>query len=403
MKIKLLSLCIPLSLSLALSCCTAKETSSNKIPQQTSTTDLPSINNNSSTDKVATTATNPSPSAFQASISKLFPDPELAKIVAGILHKDVNDIVTKEELASYKGKLDCAPGDLSDLAGIGYLTGITSISCCKNYVKAIPPEIKNLVNLESLDFTKAYALENIPLEIGYLKNLKYMSFSLTEITSIPKEIGDLRNLDTLLIRADKIQSLPNEIGNLEKLQCLDLGSNILTSIPDSISNLTDLRMLDLSNNALKSLPANIGNLSKLQTLNLFNNKINSLPKSMENMIYLDSINVYDNIELSETYKNFMPKLKTFTSQIQLNSNCDIELPFDFESSNMRCQLRIDETALGKYNDYTEITPNFSNMRKLTLDKSLFTKKGKYEFRVIQKNSSTTPLYNIFVWNISVEV
>jgi Leucine-rich repeat (LRR) protein len=402
MKIKFLLLFILLSLSLILSCCSVKETPANKIPTSPTATDLPSTIDNSSTDKVTSTEISPNPLDFQASISKLFPDPELAKIVADMLHKSVNDVVTNEELAGYKGKLNCLPGELSDLTGIGYLTGITSISCSKNYVKVIPPEIKNLVNLESLDFTKAYSVESIPPEIGYLQNLKYMSFCLTQITSIPKEIGNLRNLNTLLLRANKLQSLPNEIGNLEKLQDLDFGSNILTSIPDSVSDLTDLTVLDLSNNALTALPDNLGKLCKLQNLNIFNNKLKSLPRSMENMIHLNSINVYDNFELSETYKNFMPKLKTFTSKIQLNSNCDIEIPVNFESSNMRCELKSEGKNLAPYGDYIEINPKFSDIRKLTLDKSLFTKKGQYEFRIIQKNSNTVSLYNIFVWSISVE-
>jgi Leucine-rich repeat (LRR) protein len=402
MKRKFLLLFIPLSFSLILSSCSAPESSANKIPMSTTATDLPSTIDNSSTDKVMIADISPKPLDLQESISKLFPDPELAKIVAAMLHKNANDFVTKEELASCKGELNCLSGELSDLTGIGYLTGITSISCSKNYVKIMPPEIKNLVNLEILDFTKAYSLESIPPEIGYLQNLKSLYCDLTQIISIPKEIGNLRNLNTLSLRANKIQSLPNEIGNLKKLKHLDLGSNTLTSIPDSVSDLTDLRVLDLSNNALTALPANLGKLSKLQIFNIFNNKLKSLPKTMENMIYLNSINVYDNFELSETYKSFMPKLNTFTSKIQVNSNCDIELPVNFESSNMKCEFKSEEKYLAPYGDYIEITPKLSDTRKLTLEKSLFNKKGQYEFRIIQKNSNTAPLYNIFVWSISVE-
>lgn len=395
MKRKLFLLGAPLALSFILCCCTTEKPSANNVSNQKNT-------NSSSSNSTITSGTKPSTESFQESISKIFPDPELAKVVANLFHKNINDVVTREELESYKGKLDCPPGELRDLSGIGYLTGITSLTCCKNNVKAIPTEIKNLVNLETLDFGKAYLVESIPAEIGYLQNLKYIRFCLTPITSVPKEIGNLKNLKILLLQANKIQSVPDEIGNLGKLQYLNLSSNTLTSIPKSICNLTDLRTLDLSNNTLQDLPDDLGNLTKLGNFNIFKNNIKALPQSMENMMYLNTINVSDNNELKENYKNFVPKLQSFTLKIQKNSDCNIELPVSFNSSNMKCEFKNGDKELDTYYDYKEISPRYSENKKLTLEKNLFPNEGSYEFRIVQKNTNAKPLYNVFVWQITVE-
>lgn len=345
--------------------------------------------------------TNPPTAKPSPSFTKFFPDPVLAQIVADTLHKDVTGTITKEELAAYTGELVCLPGDLSDLSGIGYLTGLTSLSCSKNNVKKIPPEIKNLVNLEILNFGKSYSVEVIPPEIGSLKKLKNMSFYLTSITTVPKEIGNLKNLTVLVLGANQIESVPKELGRLTKLQCLDLHANKLTSLPDGIYNLTDLRELDLSHNTLSSLPSNFGSLTKLTSLNLFNNKIKSLPKSMTNMLYLDSMNVYDNYELSENYRNFMPAVKSFKIDIQPDSNCIIELPINFNSSTMVCQFKNEDISFKTYYNYAQINPKTSGDRKLILNKKLFSKKGQFVFRLTEKRPGHSPLYNIYIWHINV--
>ena len=92
-------------------------------------------------------------------ISDVFPDHTLAQKIAETLGKDVSDIVSKEELAGIKGEFLVPLNDTADLTGIGYLTGITTLSCYKNNVRRIPAEIGNLVNLEYLNFSKAYVLK----------------------------------------------------------------------------------------------------------------------------------------------------------------------------------------------------------------------------------------------------
>ncbi|MGH4124726.1 MAG: leucine-rich repeat domain-containing protein [Clostridium sp.] len=350
---------------------------------------------------------------FPSKISKVFPDPVLAKIVAEKLKKNVDGIVTKKELAGIKGEFDCHPGDMAILTGIGYLTGITSLNCYKNNVTTIPAEIGKLTNLEALDFCKAFSVKNIPPEIGKLRKLKYIRFGLNQLESIPKEIGNLINLQFLMLSNNNIRSIPKEIGNLKKLETLDIHSTGLTSVPESISNLTNLIELDISHNNLTQLPKNIGNLKKLKTFNLFNNKLTSIPASIGNMLELTDLNVFDNYKLNENYKKYLPKRHDIKLEVSLGKSCIITLPFSNRPKNSIITYdfkRADETNsitpyIGmyySYYDYVNIKPEILKNNKVKLNSNLFKKKGSYIFRIVVKNKNSGPAFNVYKWSIIVK-
>lgn len=253
-------------------------------------------------------------------ITEFFPDASLATIVknkltagetlemeidAGGLKKFA---VTPRELAAITGELECCGvGNVRDLTGVGYLTGVTSMVCCKTDLETIPAEIGKMISLESLNFGKAYEVGNFPPEIGKLKKLRYLRFCLTQIDSVPEEIGELENLEELYLHSNKIKSVPPSIGLLKKLKTLFLGSNALAKIPDALCGLGSLETLDLSHNAIERLPENIGDLKNLRELNLFNNRLKALPKSVQKLSKLKKLNVYDNRQLDKSYKKYLPK------------------------------------------------------------------------------------------------
>lgn len=240
--------------------------------------------------------------------TEFFPDKNLALLVAERLNKTVNDNVSIKELAGIKGYFEVGPGAVSNLTGIGYLTGIDSFNCYKNEVTEIPAEIGELINLTSLDLCKAFSLNKIPAEIGKLKKLKYIRLSLTEVKNIPNEIGNLTELTTLLLGSNELTEIPKEIGNLKKLKELYIGSNNLKNVPDEICNLTSLTDLNISHCGLERLPDNIGNLKELQKLNLNTNNLKYLPKSIVQLNKLSRLNVFDNFKLNESYKTYLPEL-----------------------------------------------------------------------------------------------
>lgn len=240
-------------------------------------------------------------------IIDFFPDTALANVVGERLNKRYTDKVTTQELSNIHGRFDAGPDGISNLKGIGYLTGIDSFSCCKNGVTALPAEIGKMKNLVWIDLAKAFELKIIPPEIGNLKKLKYLNIGLTQLETIPKEIGNLKSLDTLYLGSNNIKTIPKEIGNLKNLELLDISSNQIEKLPDEICNLMSLRKLFITHNKLKSLPDDIGNLTNLQTLNLNNNDLRYLPKSIIRLNNLTYLNVYDNDKLSEGYKKYLPE------------------------------------------------------------------------------------------------
>ena len=84
--------------------------------------------------------------------------------------------------------------------------------------------------------------------------LKKIHISGCSLTEIPPEIGNLVNLETLNLSANRIKVLPKEIGNLVNLKHLDMSSNLLENLPNSISNLPNLEtVLFVYNRALQRL------------------------------------------------------------------------------------------------------------------------------------------------------
>ncbi len=131
----------------------------------------------------------------------------------------------------------------------------------------IPPQIGNLINLDTLSFQFCGFTGSIPPEIGNLINLKSLSIVFSGLTG----------------------SIPSEVGNLPNLNSLTLHSNLLTgAIPPAIGNLTNLTKLQLSHNQLTgSIPPEIGNLTSLSILHLNENSLTGeLPSEMYNLINL---------------------------------------------------------------------------------------------------------------------
>ena len=130
---------------------------------------------------------------------KAFPDYAFAEVVAWRLGKEIDDETSKEELASIK-TLGFTPS-VSDLTGIGQLTGLIELTCIKNGVTEIPAEIKYCKNLRWMNFGKAYALTTLPKEIAELENLEMLEIWMTGVTQIPKELEPLKQSGVIIFDA----------------------------------------------------------------------------------------------------------------------------------------------------------------------------------------------------------
>ena len=102
------------------------------------------------------------------------------------------------------------------------------------HIEDIDDSVLRYKNLKSLTLTfekKLHSeIEYIPEVVFKLKSLKTLKirayFPYGRIKAIPKEIGNLTNLETLSITGNSsINKLPKEITNLKKLKSLDLDGN----------------------------------------------------------------------------------------------------------------------------------------------------------------------------------
>ena len=159
-------------------------------------------------------------------ISRQFPDPNLARAVAYWLEKDVDDPLTKQELVDAlvqtDGGLYARDAGISDLTGYEIFKGmnVTEIDLSGNNI--------SLVNAEG--FTQ-------------LKKLNLFSNQLTEV-----HVSGLSNLEELVLSYNQLTSL--DVSGLSSLQMLDVGDNQLNHIPIGVADLPLLQNLNIRYNSI---------------------------------------------------------------------------------------------------------------------------------------------------------
>jgi len=149
----------------------------------------------------------------------------------------------------------------------------------------IPPEIGNLINLDSLILKENQFSGIIPPEIGSLTNLTDLDLGGNQLSGeIPLEIGLLTNLNVLDLAGNQLTgTIPPEIGELENLTELELGGNLITGvIPPEIGELESLIFIHLEYNQFTGpIPPEISNLSNLVWLNFVHNQLTGeVPESI---------------------------------------------------------------------------------------------------------------------------
>jgi Leucine-rich repeat (LRR) protein len=103
------------------------------------------------------------------------------------------------------------------------------------------------------NFFGSKKLENLPENIGDLKDLEELTVIRTEISAIPASLYQLLKLKKLDLRQNKIASLGSEISNLKSLEMLDVSINRLERIPEELEKLTSLKELFVYENPFKEI------------------------------------------------------------------------------------------------------------------------------------------------------
>ena len=126
--------------------------------------------------------------------------------------------------------------------------------------------------VSKLGLTRNNLRGEIPLEIGKLTNLKYLSLWANKLEGdIPSEIWTLTELRVLIIGDNKELGgvIPPGVGNLTELDTLIVNwGKVSGGVPEELGNLVNLRLLEIQQNRLiGKFPLTMTNLPKLSHLN----------------------------------------------------------------------------------------------------------------------------------------
>ncbi|CAF0705124.1 unnamed protein product [Brachionus calyciflorus] len=161
-----------------------------------------------------------------------------------------------------------------------------------NNLRSLPSAIAELVNLEHLDLSKnplrvkdVDDTKCLPLEMRFLRNLKYLSISECNLRYIPTTVWLCVHLKKLDLSRNKISLLVPDIGNLQKLTHLNLCQCNLTTLPPEIGFCTQLVEILLMANQIESLPDSLKDCVKLEQLKMSYRTFTALLDNyMENLI-----------------------------------------------------------------------------------------------------------------------
>ena len=167
----------------------------------------------------------------------------------------------------------------------------------------VPPELGNLVSLETLKLGYNNFVGELPPDLGRLVNLR--SLGLTNASGeggltgeIPPELGRLTNLQVLALGGHALRGeLPSELRNLTNLRQLVLWRNEFSGpIPQWLDAFPELTRLELwSNNFSGPVPTEMGHLRLLTRLQLADNQLSGeIPPALGSLTNLEFVTMSEN-------------------------------------------------------------------------------------------------------------
>ena len=224
--------------------------------------------------------------------------------LTGPIPPELSDLVALESLSLSANELSgTIPAELGQLPALEHLRLGAKIFPTHRLTGPIPPELGNLETLRSLWLDGHSLTGPVPAELGDLANLVALHLSDNNLSGrIPPELANLTNLGLLNLRDNRLTgSIPPELGDLASLLGLWLSNNRLQGpIPPEMASLPSLRFLYLDSNRLTGpIPPELGNLSKLERLILgANNLTGPMPAELGAMAALRELAVANNTGLS---------------------------------------------------------------------------------------------------------
>jgi Leucine-rich repeat (LRR) protein len=172
-----------------------------------------------------------------------------------------------------------------------------------------------LLSQTALDSTREYySIESAMKEPDKVFRLQLTKKKLKEI---PPEIRQLKNLNALDLGKNKLRELPEWLGELEHMQEFRAPQNKFTEMPAVVCRWKHLKRLDMHQNELTGLLPCMGDLKEVISLDLWSNDLEEFPdelKGMEGLRFMDlRVIQFDQREM-EKISALFPKVKIFFSQ-----------------------------------------------------------------------------------------
>ena len=234
---------------------------------------------------------------FVPTLAEIFPDENLAQVVADELDVSVEDVITMSELAGITSLFAWSAG-IQGLTGVGYLTGLEELDLGGNEISNI--ESGTFIGLTNLGGVDLEGNQINSLEAGVftgLTNLEWLGLEENQINSL--EVGvfaGLTNLWALGLDGNQISSLKAGIfTGLTNLVDLDLGDNQINNIASgTFAGLTNLMDLQLNDNQISNLaPGIFADLTSLDWLQLGGSEISNI-ETIADLTSLTSLSLANN-------------------------------------------------------------------------------------------------------------
>ena len=310
-----------------------------------------------------------------------FPDANLAAAVRSRLGLAADADITQAALQELT-ILQVFSAEITDLTGLEYATGLTSLSLGRNQISDITP-LSNLIGLTALSLDRNQISNITPLSnltnliglqlranpIGDFRplsnltnltnlNLVETAFSDSDIT-IFSSLTSLRGLLLSLNEISDLTSLATVLSGMNDLNGLHLDSNQISDLSPlgTLTHLTNLHTLNLNDNQINDISA-LGHFTSLKTLYLDNNQITDITP-LRNLINLQWRLHIRNNQISD-----ISPLRTLTKLVRLymerNQVSDLS---PLENLTELTTLEI------CYNPYTDISPlaALQNLTRLEID------------------------------------
>ncbi|MCY4506955.1 MAG: hypothetical protein OXG35_08350, partial [Acidobacteria bacterium] len=190
---------------------------------------------------------------------------------------------------------------------------------------ALPSELGNLTNLQTLRLDFNDLSGSIPNELGRLVNLRYLSLIYNDLSGpIPSALGGLVALETLFLNGNKLTGrVPAWLGNLGQLRALSLSRNPLTGpIPGELWNLVNLEWLLIGGLGLSGpIPTELGNLVNLTWLSLEDNDLTGPVSGLGNLVNLQRLSLLGNWGLTGPLPSVLRGAPLESLVISLTQTC----------------------------------------------------------------------------------